>query len=139
MGAGPEILPVEVLQEGQAPRVRTPGETRRRRAYVERTPVTAYGLGWRAMTYAGHRVIGHHGGVRGYRSLILFDPERRSGVVALWNASIGLPNGIEYEVMDMIYALPFRDWLRLDTPEGEAPVGAGSAGNEAEAEVGGRD
>ncbi len=26
--------------------------------------------------------IGHHGGVRGYRSLILFDPERRSGVVA---------------------------------------------------------
>jgi beta-lactamase class C len=130
MGAAPEILPAEVLQAVQAPRVPTPGETRRRRAYAERTPVTAYGLGWRAMTYAGHRVIGHHGGVRGYRSLILFDPERRSGVVALWNASIGIPNGIEYEVMDMIYGLPFRDWLRLDTPEGEAPVGEEAAGNE---------
>jgi beta-lactamase class C len=136
MGAMPEVLPAEVLRTVQTPVVLTPGETRRRRVYAERTPVTAYGLGWRAMTYAGHRVIGHHGGVRGYRSLILFDPARRSGVVALWNASTGKPNGIEYEVMDMIYRLPFRDWLRLDTPEGEAPVGEG---NEMEADVSGRD
>ncbi len=139
MGAMPDVLPADVLRAVQTPRVRTPGETRRRRLYAERTPVTAYGLGWRMMTYAGHRVIGHHGGVRGYRSMILFDPARRSGIVALWNASNGQPNGIEYEVMDMIYGLPFRDWLRLDTPEGEAPVGEDVAGNEAEAEVSGRD
>ena len=114
MGAMPGVLPTDVLRAVQTPRVRTPGETRRRRAYAERTPVSAYGLGWRMFNYAGHRVIGHHGGVRGYRSLILFDPERRSGVVALWNASTAIPNGIEYEVMDMIYGLPFRDWLELD-------------------------
>ena len=139
MGAMPAVLPADVLRAVQTPRVRTPGETRRRRVYAERTPVSAYGLGWRVFNYAGHRVIGHHGGVRGYRSLILFDPERRSGVVALWNASTGKPNGIEYEVMDMIYGLPFRDWLRLDTPEGEAPVGDEAIGNEAEAEVSGGD
>jgi beta-lactamase class C len=130
MGAAPNVLPAEVLRTVQTPLVRTPGETRRRRVYAERTPVSAYGLGWRVFTYAGHRVIGHHGGVRGYRSLILFDPERRSGVVALWNASTGKPNGIEYEVMDMIYGLSFRDWLRLDTPEGEPPVGDDANGNE---------
>lgn len=139
MGAMPEVLPPEVLQTVQTPLVLTPGETRRRRLYAERTPITAYGLGWRAMTYAGHRVVGHHGGVRGYRSMILFDPARRSGIVALWNAATSKPNGIEYEVMDMIYGLPFIDWLRLDTPEGQAPLGSEDLGNEAEADVSGRD
>jgi len=64
--------------------------------------------------YAGNRVVGHHGGVRGYRSMILFDPRRRSGVVALWNSATSAPNGLEYEVMDMIYRLQFRDWLGID-------------------------
>ena len=132
MGAAPDVLPAEVLRTVQTALVLTPGETRRRRAYAERTPRSAYGLGWRVFDYAGHRVIGHHGGVRGYRSLILFDPQRRSGVVALWNASTSIPNGIEYEVMDMIYGLPFRDWLRLDTPDGAAPIGAEEAAHEVE-------
>ena len=69
-------------------------------------------------------MIGHHGGVRGYRSLILFDPERRAGVVALWNSSSPRPNGLEYEVMDMVYRLPLRDWLELDQP---APGGRRAA------------
>jgi beta-lactamase class C len=123
-GAMPGVLPPQVLRRVQAPVVTTPRETRRRREFHDRTPGSAYGLGWRVFDYAGHRVIGHHGGVRGYRSLILFDPARRSGVVALWNASTSVPNGIEYEVMDMIYQLPFRDWLELDVarPGEAAPV-----------------
>jgi beta-lactamase class C len=40
----------------------------------------------------------------------------------LWNSASPRPNGIEYEVMYMVYHLPFRDWLNLDTPEdGAAP------------------
>jgi beta-lactamase class C len=123
VGGAPSVLPPPVLQAVRAPLVPTPGENRRRRNYAERTSNAFYGLGWRSMDYSGHRVIGHHGGVRGYRSLIMYDPERRSGVVALWNASTGIPNGIEYEVMDLIYGLPFVDWLRLDTPEGARPRG----------------
>ncbi|HKR25513.1 MAG TPA: serine hydrolase domain-containing protein, partial [Allosphingosinicella sp.] len=116
MGLAPDVLPPRVLAAVQAPRVRTPRESRRRRNFAERTPVSAYGLGWRAFDYSGHRVIGHHGGVRGYRSMILFDPARRSGVVVLWNSSSPRPNGIEYEVMDMVYRLDARDWLELDKP-----------------------
>ena len=122
-GAAPEVLPPDVLRAAQSARVLTPGETRRRRNYAERTTRTAYGLGWRVLDYAGRRVVGHHGGVAGYRSMIMFDPATRSGVVALWNASTGLPNGLEYEVMDRIYGLPFRDWLRLDTPRDGPPIG----------------
>ncbi|HEX8311707.1 MAG TPA: hypothetical protein VF614_10340, partial [Chthoniobacteraceae bacterium] len=73
--------------------------------------------------YAGHRIVGHRGGVAGYRSLILFDPQKKSGVVALWNSSTSHPGAVEFEVMDMIYKLPFRDWLELDSaPAPTAPA-----------------
>jgi beta-lactamase class C len=126
MGLAADVLPPAVLAAVQAPQVRTPGENFRRRKFRERTAASAYGLGWRILDYAGHRVVGHHGGVRGYRSMILFDPQLRSGVVVLWNSSSPRPNAIEYEVMDMIYRLPFRDWLELDKAP-EAPVEPGNA------------
>ena len=120
MGVDPQILSAQVIEAVQTPRAATPGELRRLRKYRERIGSASYGLGWRIYDYAGHRVVGHHGGVRGYRSLILFDPVRRSGVVALWNNSrTSQPNGLEFEVMDMIYRLPPRDWLQLDTPAGQ--------------------
>ncbi|HYN46601.1 MAG TPA: serine hydrolase domain-containing protein [Allosphingosinicella sp.] len=123
MGLAPDVLPEHVLAAVQAPRARTPGENFRRRRFRERTSASAYGLGWRILDYAGHRVIGHHGGVRGYRSTILFDPALRSGVVLLWNSSSPRPNALEYEVMDMVYRLPPRDWLELDKPpEPAAPL-----------------
>jgi len=134
MGLAPDVLPEHVLAVVQAPRVRTPRETRRRRKYGERTPNSAYGLGWRVFDYAGRRVIGHHGGVRGYRSMILFDPALRSGVAVLWNSSTARPNGLEYEVMDMVYALPFRDWLELDKPAEPAPAPESNAAEHPENE-----
>ncbi len=126
MGLAPDVLPPALLRQVQAARINTPGENRRRGRFSERTAASRYGLGWRVLDYSGHRVIGHHGGVKGYRSMILFDPALRSGVVVLWNSASSRPNAIEYEVMDMIYHLPFRDWLLLDTPPGggEAPVTA---------------
>jgi beta-lactamase class C len=36
-------------------------------------------------------------------------------VVALWNSNTSQPGGLEFEVMDMIYRLPFRDWMELNT------------------------
>jgi beta-lactamase class C len=116
MGLAPDVLSERVLAAVQSPRARTPGETFRRRKFRERTTASSYGLGWRILDYAGRRVVGHHGGVRGYRSTILFDPELRSGIVVLWNSSSSRPNALEYEVMDMVYRLPARDWLGLDEP-----------------------
>ncbi|HEY5711372.1 MAG TPA: serine hydrolase domain-containing protein [Allosphingosinicella sp.] len=135
MGLAPDVLPRPVLAAVQTARVNTPGETGRRRKFRERTTSSQYGLGWRILDYAGHRAIGHHGGVRGYHSMIMFDPQMRSGVVVLWNSSSPRPVGIEYEVMDMVYRLPFRDWLELDkartpteTPVPETPQNEGSGG-----------
>jgi beta-lactamase class C len=35
--------------------------------------------------------------------------------VALWNSNTSQPGGLEFEVMDMLYGLPFRDWMELNT------------------------
>ena len=115
MGEMPDVLSPRVLNAIHAPVVKTPGERGRLRKFLERLGEADYGYGWRSYDYAGHHIIGHRGGVNGYRSLILFDPQKKSGVVALWNSNTSQPGGLEFEVMDMIYHLPFRDWLEVDS------------------------
>lgn len=114
MGQMPDVLDPKLLGTIHAPLVKTPTERGRLRKFLERLNTAWYGLGWRSYDYAGHRIVGHRGGINGYRSLILFDPVKKSGVVAMWNSNTNQPGGLEFEVMDMIYHLPFRDWLELD-------------------------
>lgn len=118
MGREPGVLSPKVLANVQSPRAITPGELGRMRKFRERLTKATYGLGWRIYDYSGHRIIGHRGGVTGYRSLVMFDPESNSGVVALWNSSATQPGGLEFEVMDMVFRLPFKDWMELDGKKG---------------------
>jgi beta-lactamase class C len=115
MGQMPDVISPNVLQAIHAPLVETPTERRRLRKFLERLGTAWYGYGWRSYDYAGHRIVGHRGGLNGYRSLILFDPQKKSGVVALWNSNTSQPNGLQFEVMDMVYDLPFRDWLQIES------------------------
>lgn len=134
MGGMPGVLDTRLLSTIHAPLVETPNERRRLRKFLERLDDPMYGYGWRSYNYAGHRIVGHRGGINGYRALIMFDPARKSGVVAMWNSSTSQPAGLEFEVMDMLYRLPFRDWMELDkggtpavaaTPEEENSGGPG--------------
>src|SRR3954452_10843331 len=130
MRLSPGVVPPKALDAVQTALVRTPGELGRMRKFRERVRLASYGLGWRIYDYAGHRVIAHRGGVKGYRSLIMFDPALKSGVVALWNSSTNQPGGLVFEVMDMIYHLEPRDWLGLarpPTPEQPEAEGANSS------------
>lgn len=122
MGEMPDVISPKVLSELHARLVKTPNERGRLHMPAGEPLESAwYGLGWRSYDYAGHVIVGHRGGVDGYRSLILFDPQRKSGVVALWNSNTNQPGGLEFEVMDQIYHLPFHDWLGI---EGGAPAAA---------------
>jgi beta-lactamase class C len=124
MGEMPGVLDASVLDTVHAPHVKTPTERARLRKFLERVKEAWYGYGWRNYNYAGHRIIGHRGGIKGYRSLILFDYEKKSGVVAQWNSDTWKPGGIEFEVMDMIYHLPVRDWMELDTSPAQSIAAA---------------
>jgi beta-lactamase class C len=134
MGLVPSVLGPRTLEAVQTARVSTPGELGRMRKFRERVRTAAYGLGWRIYDYSGHRVVAHRGGVKGYRSLIMFDPALKSGVVALWNGSSNQPGGLEFEVMDMIYRLEPRDWLELDGKA--APPAASDEGNNSSVDAG---
>jgi pimeloyl-ACP methyl ester carboxylesterase len=67
----------------------------------------------RSFTYKGHRLVGHSGGVSGYRSTMMFDPATKTGVVMLWNSDANLPFRFQAEFFDRAYGLPFTDWLDL--------------------------
>ncbi|MCL6684554.1 serine hydrolase domain-containing protein [Sphingomonas alba] len=134
MGEMPDVLSPRVLNTIHAPLVSTPGERGRLRKFAERVRDPYYGYGWRSYDYAGHHIVGHRGGVNGYRSLILFDPKLKSGVVALWNSNTSQPGGLEFEVMDMLYHLPFRDWMEVDSsgapvPDADDQVSSGDSGD----------
>jgi beta-lactamase class C len=92
--------------------------TRREQSYINRRfgqmTNAHYGMGFRVYNYKGHKVVGHRGGVEGYRSLILFDPEIRSGIAVMWNSPHYQPTGLQFEFMDQLYGLPKQDWLNLD-------------------------
>jgi beta-lactamase class C len=118
MGEMPDVLDGKLLDTIHAPLVVTPTERGRMRKFLERLGTAWYGYGWRSYDYSGHRIIGHRGGIKGYRSFILFDPVKKSGVVALWNSDTWQPGGLEFEVMDQLYRLPFRDWLELNSRPG---------------------
>lgn len=137
MGSMPGVLSPQLLNTIHEPRVATPNERGRLRKFLERLADPQYGYGWRTYNYAGHRIVGHRGGVNGYRSLILFDPSMKSGVVALWNSNTSQPGGLEFEVMDMLYGLEFRDWMELDSAPRRAPVAPAAIDSLASRKVGG--
>lgn len=92
--------------------------TRREQRYINRRfgqmTNAHYGMGFRVYNYQGHKVVGHRGGVEGYRSLMLFDPKKRSGIAVMWNSPHYQPTGLQFEFMDHLYGLPEEDWLKLD-------------------------
>ncbi|MEP1142670.1 MAG: serine hydrolase domain-containing protein [Henriciella sp.] len=121
MGLEPTVLGADTLTDLHTPRIYTRREqSSMSRRYGGHLRDARYALGWRVYKYGapGYRVVGHRGAVAGYRSLILFDPERNSGVVALWNSNARTPVGVQFEVMDMIYGLDPKDWMQLDTDRG---------------------
>ncbi|MEL7539483.1 MAG: serine hydrolase domain-containing protein, partial [Pseudomonadota bacterium] len=121
MGLELDVLSDDTLTDLHTPRIYTRREqSSMSRRYGGHLRDARYALGWRVYKYGapGYRVVGHRGAVDGYRSLILFDPERQSGVVALWNSNARDPVGVQFEVMDMIYDLPEKDWMKLDIDRG---------------------
>ena len=122
MGLRPDVLSPSVLSDVQRPRVAT-------MAPYGRLPIarqlknSGYGLGMRSFTYKGHRLIGHSGGVSGYRSTMMFDPATRTGIVMLWNSDANLPFRFQAEFFDRVYDLPFQDWLELKNGASAADPG----------------
>ena len=106
-------IPTERLDAMQTPLVKTTSEQRFLNRRYGDLQDAHYGLGWRIYDYHGHKVVGHRGGVQGYRALVLFDPQKKAGIAMMWNSPHTRPIGLQMEFLDQLYGLPKRDWLRL--------------------------
>ena len=104
-------FPDERLAEMQRPRVHTPREQRFLNRRFGDLQNAHYGLGWRVYDYHGNKVVGHRGGVQGYRALSLFDPEKNAGIAVMWNSPHTRPIGLQMEFLDQLYGFPQRDWM----------------------------
>ena len=120
MGENIDVLSSKALTLAHAPLTITP------RLYsgdlARALSDSAYGLGWRSVTYAGHRLIGHSGAVDGFRATMIFDPANRTGVVAMWNSGWGIPFRIPFAALDSYYSREISNWLDTsDIPLPEPP------------------
>jgi beta-lactamase class C len=117
MGLAPAVVPANVIQTIHTPLVETDRSRPRHSPYDRAMSDAWYGMGWREYHYLGHRLVGHRGAVSGYRSLILFDPDAKTGIAMLWNSESARPVGAQVELLDAYYGVPFTDWMGLAKPE----------------------
>lgn len=127
MGGRADVLTPELLREQHAPLVETPHDLRSTPWRRGRLLDAQYALGWRVYEYAGETLVFHAGAVQGYRAMIGFLPERRFGVVMLWNCESAAPGGLMPMLLDRYLGLPPTDWadigpiLTAKDRVGEAP------------------
>ncbi len=100
LGAFPEVLSANALSELHEPVVATPhGSYFNRWSGLEKA---YYAIGWRVLEYKGLRAVHHGGGVRGYRSEMVFVPEANIGMVFLINAESNMANDVVPEFLDSL-------------------------------------
>lgn len=126
MGGNQDVLSAETLAVAHGPLVNTGRVYGGNLARALTAP--SYGLGWRSFTYRGRRLVGHSGAVDGFRATMIFDPAARTGVVAMWNNSWGLPFKIPFAALDSYYGPSpdvdpaANDWLDLSNIPQREPV-----------------
>ncbi len=98
LGAFPEVMSPVFLSNLHAPIIDTPhGNYFNRWSGIERA---YYATGWRVFDYRGLRVVHHGGGVRGFRSEMVFVPDGNIGMVLLFNAESNLANEVVPTFLD---------------------------------------
>jgi len=98
LGAFPEVLPNDFLAELHEPVISTPyGNYFNRWSGLEKA---YYATGWRVFDYNRIRAVHHGGGVRGYRSEMVFVPEANVGMVMLLNAESNFANDVVPAFLD---------------------------------------
>ncbi len=98
LGGVPDVISSDIIADVCKPLIKTPHEIRRFN-WKNRIRNAHYGMGWRIFDYAGHTIIFHSGGLRGYLSRLAFLPKYKIGIVVLQNGQFG--NAFIYKFIDM--------------------------------------
>jgi beta-lactamase class C len=111
MGARPDVLSPQDLEEFIHPVIHTPDQWHRTKKHRDRITETHYGLGWRHMTFAGHPVVFHGGMLRGFSTILAFLPDQEVGIIILQNANSSLASRLSMQFFDWVLGLPSKKWM----------------------------
>jgi CubicO group peptidase (beta-lactamase class C family) len=81
----------------------------------------AYALGWKVLSYRGHKVISHSGSVDGARAVVALLPQQRAAFAIMINSEDGGARwALYYRLLDHYLGLPHQDWVaRFDSARRE--------------------
>ncbi len=113
LGAHPEVISAQTLDQLRAPQVFTRAEMNRGRWRRTRLKSAHYGLGWRLYDYAGHSIVFHAGSVSGFGAVIAILPDDQVGLAAVWNSESTRPWGLLPSFLDSYFDLAEQDWMKL--------------------------
>ncbi|MBC7884343.1 MAG: beta-lactamase family protein [Saprospiraceae bacterium] len=91
MGYLPDVIPAKALSIAFHPYISTKNDDK----YFNNWPgvqESGYGLGWRLIETHTNHLIYHGGLVNGFRTEIAFDPEKKLGIVLLFNSTCAYSN-----------------------------------------------
>jgi len=112
MGARPDVLSPDDLEEFTRPVIYTPDQWHRTRNHRDRITETHYALGWRHMMFAGHPLVFHGGWLRGFSAMLAFLPGQQIGIVILQNAESSLAFHLSMQFFDWVLGLPPKKWVQ---------------------------
>lgn len=127
MGGRHDVLPEDLLNTLHRPLVATPAERTSAPWRRGRLRDAHYALGWRVFDYAGETMVFHAGAVQGYRGVIAFLPQRRFGLVMLWNCETAIPTGLLPMAFDRFLGLPQVDWAGVELLDRSRMAAGGAA------------
>ncbi|EMD32801.1 hypothetical protein CERSUDRAFT_118507 [Gelatoporia subvermispora B] len=70
--------------------------------------IQGYGLGWGRLSYRGHEIVGHNGGITGFNTVLLYLPWDKIGIIGFGSVDgSALALGIAaYNILDHLLGLP---------------------------------
>lgn len=85
---------------------------------------SSYALGWDVIDYHGARIVWHGGAVFGFKTAVVFLPEKKVGFAITINSEDGgLIRGLMYELLDHYLGLPAHDWPTQFAANNERQIG----------------
>lgn len=101
-----QILSAQQVQQMHTPQMIIPLVSQ----YPE-MPYASYAMGWAVEPYRGFPMIGHSGGIDGFRSLTTLFPREQIGIVVLSNmGQLNIPEIVTYHIFERLVGLEETPW-----------------------------
>jgi beta-lactamase class C len=106
MGGFPQVVSAKALARVQAPLILTDNLLNSAPCASTRNKNPSYGLGWRVLEYANHKLVYHGGWVRGFTNFLAFLPDQKLGIVVLHNSEAKFSTRLAMNFFETALGLP---------------------------------